>query len=82
LPSSSRRKTRSSGASRRRSRQTGCLLWVLGLIIILTILALLFGGFQKGTKAGMAADAGIAASLSRPQSAPSLTVGQPVRHVR
>lgn len=30
----------------------GCLLWVLGLIIVLIILSLLFGGFQKGTKAG------------------------------
>lgn len=82
MPGSLRRNTRTAGPSRQRSRQTGCLLWVLGLIIILTILALLFGGFQKGTKVGMAADAGIAASLSRPQSAPLLTAGQPVRHAR
>jgi hypothetical protein len=27
-------------------------LWILGLIIVLIILSLLFGGFQKGTKAG------------------------------
>jgi hypothetical protein len=33
-----------------RSRFGGCLLWVLGLIIVLVILMLMFGGFQKGTK--------------------------------
>jgi hypothetical protein len=26
------------------------LLWLLGLLIVLVILSLLFGGFQKGTK--------------------------------
>ena len=31
-------------------RLAGCLLWLLGLIIVLVILSLLFGGFQKGTK--------------------------------
>ena len=31
-------------------RLGGCLLWLLGLLIVLVILALLFGGFQKGTK--------------------------------
>ena len=31
-------------------RLGGCLLWILGLIIILVILSLLFGGFQKGSK--------------------------------
>jgi hypothetical protein len=35
---------------RPRMRLSGCLLWLLGLLIILVILALLFGGFQKGTK--------------------------------
>jgi hypothetical protein len=34
----------------RRTRLGGCLLWVLGLIIVLVILSLLFGGFQKGSK--------------------------------
>jgi hypothetical protein len=33
-----------------RSRAGGCLLWVLLLIVILIILSVLFGGFQKGTK--------------------------------
>ncbi len=37
---------------RRRLRPLGCLLWALGLIIAVIVLALLLGGFQKGTKAG------------------------------
>ena len=42
-----------SGRPRRpRSRLAGCLLWLLALIVALIILSLLFGGFQKGTKAG------------------------------
>jgi hypothetical protein len=40
-----------NGPRRSKSRLAGCLLWVLGLIIVLIILSLLFGGFQKGTKA-------------------------------
>ena len=43
---------RGNGLWRPRSRAAGCLLWVLGLIIVLVILSLLFGGFQKGTKVG------------------------------
>jgi hypothetical protein len=35
-----------------RRRATGCLLWVVGLIVVLIILSLLFGGFRMGTKAG------------------------------
>jgi hypothetical protein len=34
-----------------RSRAAGCLLWVALLIVLLIVLSLLFGGFQKGTKA-------------------------------
>jgi hypothetical protein len=34
-----------------RSRAVGCLLWVVLLIVLLIVLSLLFGGFQKGTKA-------------------------------
>ena len=45
-----RRGLRSNGAWRSRRRATGCLLWIVGLIIFLVILSLLFGGFQKGTK--------------------------------
>jgi hypothetical protein len=43
-----RRRTQSGGPQRRLG---GCLLWILGLIVALIILSLLFGGFQKGTKA-------------------------------
>ena len=41
------------GPRRRRARLTGCLMWVLLLIIGLVVASLLFGGFQKGTKAGI-----------------------------
>ena len=48
------RTRRSSGRRswRPRRRLTGCLLWILGLIVVLVILSLMFGGFQKGTKVG------------------------------
>jgi hypothetical protein len=29
----------------------GCLLWLVILVIILLVLSLFFGGFQRGTKA-------------------------------
>ena len=35
-----------------RRRRAGCLLWIVVLILALVILSLMFGGFQKGTKAG------------------------------
>jgi hypothetical protein len=47
-----RRRPWGNGPRRPRNRLTGCLLWILGLIIVLVILSLLFGGFQKGTKVG------------------------------
>lgn len=46
-------KTRSDrGAERRRrmSRPVGCLVWLVILILVLIVAALMFGGFQKGTK--------------------------------
>ena len=45
---------RSKGQRRRwpRSRAAGCLLWIVLLIVILIVLSVLFGGLQKGTKAG------------------------------
>jgi uncharacterized iron-regulated membrane protein len=53
MPERSRRRTASGRRSwRPRHRATGCLLWILGVIIVLVILSLMFGGFQKGTKAG------------------------------
>jgi hypothetical protein len=46
-----RRRERFDGRRwRPRSRGVGCLLWVVLLIVILVVLALAFGGFQKGTK--------------------------------
>lgn len=32
----------------------GCLLWVVILVLILLLLSVLFGGFQRGTKTGLA----------------------------
>jgi hypothetical protein len=58
---SRRRPARSPGRRwRPRRRATGCLLWIVGLIVVLIILSLLFGGFQMGTKAG---GAGVLAPL-------------------
>jgi hypothetical protein len=47
---------------RPRRRLTGCLLWILGLIVFLVILSLLFGGFQKGTKVGAPAPLPVSAA--------------------
>jgi hypothetical protein len=47
-----RRRMGSGRPRRQRSRLAGCLLWLLALIVALVILSLLFGGFQKGTRAG------------------------------
>ena len=33
------------------SRPVGCLLWLVMLLVILIAAAMLFGGFQTGTKA-------------------------------
>jgi ABC-type transporter Mla maintaining outer membrane lipid asymmetry permease subunit MlaE len=35
---------------RRMPRLVGCLIWLIALIVILTVVSLLFGGFTKGTK--------------------------------
>ena len=43
----------SPGGHRRRwprSRAAGCLLWVGLLVVLLIVLSVLFGGFQKGTQ--------------------------------
>jgi hypothetical protein len=40
------------------------LLWLVGLIIALIVLSLLFGGFQKGTKADGAGPPASAAGLA------------------
>jgi hypothetical protein len=41
---------RSRVTRRRFSRPVGCLLWLIALILLLVLLSVLFGGFQKGTK--------------------------------
>jgi hypothetical protein len=33
------------------SKPVGCLLWLILLLVILIVVALIFGGFQLGTKA-------------------------------
>jgi hypothetical protein len=35
-------------------RLGGCLVMLLALLVILLVLSILFGGFQRGTKAGAA----------------------------
>jgi len=46
-----RREPRGEGRRRwPRTRAGGCLLWILLLIVVLVILSVMFGGFQKGTK--------------------------------
>jgi hypothetical protein len=44
---------------RPQSRATGCLLWILVLIIVLIALSVMFGGFQKGTKVNGISTVGI-----------------------
>jgi hypothetical protein len=39
--------------TRRRPRVVGCLIWLIAVIVILIVLSLLFGGFQKGTKVSL-----------------------------
>jgi hypothetical protein len=60
-----RRRGRRPRQGRRRIRPLGCLLWVLGLIILLLVLSLLFGGFQNGTKVGLVAPTSPAATAER-----------------
>jgi uncharacterized membrane protein len=37
---------------RPRNRAVGCLLWIVALLVLLLLLSVLFGGFQKGSKVG------------------------------
>ncbi|HUB39795.1 MAG TPA: hypothetical protein VMA72_13160 [Streptosporangiaceae bacterium] len=56
---------RSSLDSRRRvSRPVGCLLWLVVLLVILILAAVLFGGFQKGTKATGSPQSPVPAAIS------------------
>lgn len=43
------------GGGRGRTRPrgaVGCLVWILALLVILLLLSLIFGGFQKGSRVG------------------------------
>jgi len=42
---------RPAARRRRVGGPAGCLLWVVILVLILLMLSILFGGFQRGTKA-------------------------------
>ena len=51
------RRRRRRGAARGSRRRIGCFGWLLVLLAVLVlvlILSVLFGGFQKGTKVGLA----------------------------
>ncbi len=53
MPTGFGRRAGFGGKPRRRmGRLSGCLIWILALLVILLVLSLLFGGFQRGTKAG------------------------------
>ncbi len=72
---------RDRGIERRRFRPglAGCLLWILLLIAILIVASLLFGGFRKGTRTGLApapARVGTAAVHQPVLSAPGVRPAQ------
>jgi hypothetical protein len=52
------RAARVSAPRGQRRLLTRVLLWILGLLVIFVLLALLFGGFQKGQKAGLGSGPG------------------------
>jgi hypothetical protein len=58
------RRRRSSREPRRRPRAVGCAIWLLVAVVIVLLLSLIFGGFQKGTKTG-------SGSLSRQRLQPA-----------
>ncbi len=49
----SRRRRRPRRVRRRRLGRAGCLLWIVGAILILLLLSLVFGGFRLGSKQGL-----------------------------
>jgi hypothetical protein len=50
--------------SRRFRRATGCLLWIATLLLVLLVLSLLFGGFQRGSRTGGARPPRVAVTAS------------------
>lgn len=62
----------------RRNRRTGCLMWLLILILAVIAMALFFGGFTKGTKVGgFPARAGV--TVTAAQQSPLRTASAPAR---
>jgi len=53
----------------RRRRRVGCMLWIVTLLAVLLVLALLFGGFQRGHKVGSAGRPGPVPASSAPRAA-------------
>ena len=50
-------RVRRRGSRPPRRRRIGCIGWLLlllAVLVLLLVLSVLFGGFQKGTKAGLA----------------------------
>ncbi len=63
---------RGRGGWRRPRGPIGCVVWILGLLVILLLLSLIFGGFQKGSRVGSGSAPG-----DRPQAAAQeLTLGR------
>jgi hypothetical protein len=60
---------------RPRRRLTGCLVLIGAIVVILIILSLLFGGFQKGTKADGAGAAAPVPATAALRAAPATTRG-------
>jgi hypothetical protein len=55
-------RNRRPARTRRRSRPVGCMIWVIGIFLVLLLLSILFGGFHQGTRAS--GPAGAAARLT------------------
>jgi heme A synthase len=55
---------------RRRPRLVGCLIWLIAVILILIVVALLFGGFRKGTKVSWAPRAAPLVAAQHPSPPP------------
>jgi ABC-type Fe3+ transport system permease subunit len=52
------RAARAAAPGRQRRLATRVLAWLLALLVIFVLLSLLFGGFQKGQKAGLGSRSG------------------------
>jgi hypothetical protein len=53
--------TPAAGPRAAADRLRGCLLWIVAVVLLVLVLALVFGGFQHGTKAGLGPLAAMAA---------------------